>query len=425
MTAADHPQVGEPGGSLLSIASIVLSMACVALGNGLMLAYVPFVLSRADAPSWVTGAAVTSLAFGGFAGCFIAGPVIRRVGHARAFACSMAFVIVSAVIIALGVNPLLWLAARMLYGMSGNANFIIAQSWVNHASANSWRGRAMSGFYMAYVICLGVGAWIFGQIPAEGNVSPLLTICFTAIAILPVGLTRLPNPPPPAKVSVDIPMTWRNSPVAFVGVLAAGGLSMTVQGFTPIYAATNSVSQQDVALLMFVMQLGLIFIQYPLGVLSDRIDRRIVLIIACLLIAAAALAAFFVPFSQMLVLMLVFAIWAGAVEAVYSLANAHANDRTVPADFVPLASTMLLCWSSAATIIPLGVTVLTPIFGPQTFIYAVLGIAFAYIAFVAVRLLHREVMPAHLRESFEIKTAQMPNAEGLVEGHGMPADTGR
>jgi MFS family permease len=409
-------EVEEPRVSFLSIASIVVSMACVAVGNGLMLAYVPFVLSREDAPSWVTGAAVTALAFGGFAGCFLAGPVIRRVGHARAFACSMAFVILSAFLIALGVNPLLWVAARALYGMSGNTNFIVAQSWINHASANSWRGRAMSAFYMTYVICLGVGAWIFGQLPADGNLPPLMTIFFTAIAILPIGLTRLPNPPPPAKVSVDIPMAWRNSPVAFVGVLAAGGLSMAVQGFTPIYAATNAVSQQDVALLMFVMQFGLVFIQYPLGALSDRIDRRVVLIITCLLIAAAAMTAFFIPFSQLLLLMLVFAIWAGAVEAVYSLANAHANDRTAPADFVPLASTMLLCWSSSATVVPLAITVLTPIFGPQTFIYAVLGVAIAYAAFVAVRLRNRETVPAHLREGFELKTAQMPNAEALVEG---------
>ena len=213
-------------------------------------------------------------------------------------------------------------------------------------------------------------------------------------------------------------MAWRNSPVAFVGVLAAGGLSMAVQGFTPIYAATNAMSQQDVALLMFVMQFGLVFIQYPLGALSDRIDRRIVLIITCLLIAAAATTAFSIPFSQPLLLMLVFAVWAGAVEAVYSLANAHANDRTAPADFVPLASTMLLCWSVSATSVPLAITVLTPVFGPQTFIYAVLGVAVAYAAFVAVRLRHRETVPPHLRENFEIKTAQMPNIEGLVEDAG-------
>lgn len=391
-------------------------MTLVAIGNGIMLAYVPYILSRIDAPSWAPGAAVTAIAFGGLLGCIIAGPVIRRVGHARAFSCSLALVIIAAVLVAMGVNPLLWIVARGIYGAAGNFNFIIAQSWLNHASDNRWRGKAMSFFYMAYVMGLGVGAWIFGQMPVDGNLTPLVTILVSTVALLPIGLTRLPTPPPPARVSVDFPMVWRNSPVALIGILAAGGLSMVVQGFTPIYAASNAVGQRDVAFLMFVMQFGLIFVQYPLGMLSDRIDRRIVLIFTCLLIAGTAVAALFVSFQTFIVLMLVFALWAGAVESVYSIANAHANDRTDPEDFVPLASTMLVAWSISATLVPLIVTTLTPVFGPKTFIYAAMAVALAYTAFVAGRLRLRETVPPEARETFEIRSAQVPNAGALVEG---------
>ena len=401
--------------SLTSIASIVASMTSVAIGNGMMLAYVPFALTRSDAPDWVPGAAVTMIAFGGLVGCVIAGPMIRRVGHARAFSCSMALVILSALTIALGMHPLLWVLARGLYGASGNTNFIIAQSWLNHASENHWRGKAMALFYMAYVIGLGTGAWLFGQIPADDNLPPLVTIFFTALALLPIGLTRLPTPPAPAKVSIDIPMVWRNSPVAFIGVLAAGGLSMVVQGFTPIYAAANNVSQSDVANLMFVMQFGLIAIQYPMGTLSDRIDRRLVLIGTCLLILAAGFFALSASFSNLLLLMLVFALFAGAVETVYSIANAHANDRTDPADFVPLASTMLVAWSIAATVVPMLVTLLTPVFGQRTFIYAAMAVAALYAFFVLLRLRKRDEVPAAERESFEIRSAQVPNAGALVD----------
>ncbi|WEX88479.1 MFS transporter [Sinorhizobium garamanticum] len=405
---------GSPS-SLMSIASIVVSMTAVAIGNGMMLAYVPFVLTRSEAPDWVPGAAVTAIAFGGLVGCVIAGPLIRRVGHARAFSCSMALVILAALIISLGVHPLLWVFARCLYGAAGNTNFIISQSWLNHASENHWRGKAMALFYMAYVIGLGAGAWLFGQIPAEGNLAPIITIFFTTMAILPIGLTRLPTPPAPAKVSIDIAMAWRNSPVAFVGVLAAGGLSMVVQGFTPIYAAANDVSQKDVAALMFVMQFGLMFIQYPMGALSDRIDRRIVLIATCTLIVAAGIAALSVSFANLILLMLVFALFAGAVETVYSIANAHANDRADPSDFVPLASTMLVAWSTAATIVPMLVTMLTPVLGQRTFIYAAMAVALLYAAFVFFRLGSRERVPPQLCESFELKSAQVPNAGALIE----------
>lgn len=405
----------EESGSVLSIFSIIVSMTGVALGNGMMLAYVPFLLARNEAPSWIAGATLTAIAFGGFVGCAVAGLLIRRVGHARLLPCSFAVVILSAILIGFGVNPLLWVFARGLYGAAANTNFIIAQSWLNHASSNAWRGKAMSVFYMTYVIGIGTGAWIFGQIPADGNMAPMLTVLFTTLGIIPISLTRLPIPPAPAKVSVDIAMAWRNSPVAFVGVLAAGGLSMVVQGFTPIYAAENNVSQQDVALLMFCMQFGLIFIQYPMGVMSDRIDRRYVLIGVCTLIAFAGIASLFVSFASLLLLMLVFTIWAGAVETVYSIANAHGNDRTDPKDFVPLASTQLLAWSISATLAPFAVTLLTPAFGPKTFIYVAIALAIAYAIFVALRLRERPRAPEGERETFEMMTAQVPNAAGLTD----------
>ncbi|APG83038.1 MFS transporter [Sinorhizobium americanum] len=407
--------MGSDRSSLLSIASIVTSMTAVAIGNGMMLAYVPFVLTRSAAPEWIPGAAVTAIAFGGLIGCVMAGPLIRRVGHARAFSCSMALVILAAVLISLGVHPILWIFARALYGAAANTNFIITQSWLNHASDNHWRGKAMALFYMAYVIGLGAGAWLFGRIPVDGNIAPIVTIFFTALAILPIGLTRLPTPPAPAKVSIDIAMAWRSSPVALIGVLASGGLSMLVQGFTPIYAAANAMSQQDVATLMFVMQFGLLLIQYPMGSLSDRIDRRIVLVATCVLIVAAGLAALVVSFESLPLLMLVFALFAGAVETVYSIANAHANDRTVPADYVPLASTMLVAWSAAATLVPMLVTLLTPVFGAQLFIHATIAVAILYAAFVLIRLRLRERVPPQLCETFELKSAQVPNAGALAE----------
>jgi len=400
--------------SPLSIASIVVSMTIAAVGSGIMFAYVPFMLTHSAAP-WAAGAAVTAVAFGGLVGCVVGGPLIRRVGHARLFACSMAMVIIAAVLIAADLPAYVWIFARGLYGAAANVNFIIAQSWLNHAASNQWRGRAMSFFYMAYVLGLGCGAWIFGRIPTDGNLAPLAVILVTAFAILPIGLTRLPNPPPPASVSVNIPMAWRISPVGLVGVLASGGLSMVVQGFTPIYAATSQVSQADIALLMFVMQTGLLFVQYPLGVLSDRIDRRYVLVVTCGLIVAAGIAALFVSFSAIVILMIVFLVFGGAVETVYSVANAHANDRADPGDFVPLSSTLLVAWSAAATVVPLGVTLLIPVFGQHTFIHAVILVAIAYGTYVLWRLKERQAVPADERENFGIRSAQVPNASVLTD----------
>lgn len=378
--------------SPLSIVSLIVTMTLVAAGNGLLFTYVPFVLGTRHAESWFAGAAVTAVAFGGLAGCVLAGPLIRRVGHARLFPVSLALVIIAALMIAIGFNPVLWVVARGLYGLASNINFIIAQSWINHAASNSWRGRAMSFFYMAYILCFGAGSWLFGQLPADGNLGPLTTVFLTSLAVIPIGLTRLAPPPMPPALSMvkAVPLAWKISPVGVIGVLTAGGISMAVQGFTPIYATAAKISQENVAMLSLVMQTGLLFVQYPIGMLSDRMDRRNVILITCGLIFASGLLALSMDFGRLGLLMVVFAVFAGAIESIYSLANAHANDRAQPEHFVPLSSALLVAWSAGATIVPLLITAVTPHFGPQTFIYAILILSFAYTLFVISRMLIRK-----------------------------------
>ena len=294
-------------------------------------------------------------------------------------------------------------------------NFVITQSWINHAASNDWRGKAMSFFYMTYVIGLGFGALLLGQLPEATNIAPVVAIIFCAIAILPVSLTRLPIPPAPASVKVDLRLAWRNSPVALIGILASGALSTSVQSFTPVYAAVNGVSQETIATLMFVMALGLLFVQYPLGALSDRVDRRYVLILTCAIIAMAGFFALGVSFSSFIVLLIVFSVLAGSSEAIYSIASAHANDRADPSYFVPLASTLLIAWSISATIVPLGISALTPVLGPKTFLFTAILVAVSYAVFTLLRLKKRPPTAQEEREGFEMKSAQVPDTTALTQ----------
>lgn len=395
---------------LTSITSILMSIFAMALGNGLMFAYIPFTLAQQGYPAWIAGSVVTAIAAGGVVGCLLAGPLIRRVGHARMFACFAALSIFSVAIVATGIWPAGWLTARFIYGLASNGIFIVTQSWLNHSSDNSWRGRAMSVFYMAYVIGVGAGSFLFGQLPDDGRLAPLISIMFSTLGILPIGLTRLDAPPPPEKTDIDLRATWRASPVGLIGIFAAGGLSMLVQGFTPIYAATNGLGQSGIATLMFLMQLGMLAVQLPLGALSDRMDRRIVLAGTCFLVCAMALTAALTPFNGLLLVALVFALWSGATETIYSLSNAHANDRARPDDYVTLASTMLVVWSAAAFVLPAIVTSITPIFGPRAFMYAAIIVSILTAIFVLVRLRQRDAVPEAESEQFELRSAQVPNA---------------
>ena len=391
-----------------AVASIVLSMGLLAIGNGLLFAYVPIKLAAAGFEPWVAAAAVTAMAGGGFVGCLLTGQLVRRVGHARVFACMAAGIILSVLALCLGTIPVLWIVSRALYGLSSVGLFIVTQSWLNDACENEWRGKVIGIFYMTYVIGVGCGSFLIKFVSIDGLQGPLLSIFFATIAILPVSLTRLSTPPPPLDVSIHVRAVWRISPVGLMGLLAVGGLTMLVQGFAPIYAAAEGYAQGDIALLLFLMQFGMLGIQFPLGALSDRIDRRIVLVMACAIVAATAALATGSGGLDLIALIVIFAVWAGATETVYSVATAHANDRADPEFYVSLSSTLMIAWSASGFVIPGLTTMVTPTLGPQAFMYVAILIAALYGLFVAFRLTRREAVPEEDLEPYQQISAQAP-----------------
>ena len=397
-----------------AVASIIISMGLVALGNGFLFAFIPVKLAAENFPPSVAGTMITGMAGGGVAACLIAGRLVQRVGHARVFSTFAAMLILAALALTFKTEATLWVASRTLYGFAITGLFIVSQSWLNDASPNEWRGRVISIFYMTYVVSLGVGSFLLRFVSIEGNEGPIISVIFAAMAILPVGLTRLRTPPPPESVSLSIRKVWRISPVGLAGLFAVGGLTMMVQGFAPIYAAALNYSKDDIALLLFLMQFGMIAVQYPLGALSDRIDRRYVLIIACVIIIVSAGLATQVNGAGLVLLILIFAVWSGSTESIFSVANAHANDRANPSDYVTLSSTLLIAWSLSAFLLPGVATLLTEFVGPKAFMFVALAIAGLYLAFVLVRLKSREAPEEELQEPFQPLTAQAPYTPELA-----------
>jgi MFS family permease len=400
--------IGETPTPAIAITSVVLSMALVAVGNGLMFAYIPVRLgAEGFSPTW-SGLIVTGLSAGGLAGCMLTGPLVRRVGHARAFMVLSALIALSNAAVGAGTYPLLWIAARTLYGLAICGIFVVAQSWLNDVIGNGIRGRVMAIFYVAYVAGLGIGYYTLAFVDIASAQASLIGIAFTALSILPVGMTRLRQPPPPQAASVAIRRAWRISPVGVAGMLAVGGLSMSISGFAPIHATAKGYSQQDVALLLSAMPLGTLLLQIPFGWISDRTDRRYVLIAASVLVVATGLLAVGFDGRALAILVVIYVFWDGASESIYSLASAHASDRAGKGDLVALSSSLLFAWSFSGFVVPGIVTALTAVYGTQSFMYVAIVIAAAYAGFVVWRVARAKPVPAEETGSFSPMTAQAP-----------------
>ena len=169
---------------------------------------------------------------------------------------------------------------------------------------------------------------------------------------------------------------------------------------------------------MVAMPLGTLLLQIPFGWISDRTDRRYVLIAASLLVAVAGIAAARFDAATLMVILLIYVIWSGSAESIYSLASAHANDRAPKEDLVALSSTMLFAWSVSGFVIPALGTTLTALYGTQSFIYVAIAIALIYAVFVVWRVMSARAVPAAETGSFAPMTAQAPLAVDLA----FPAD---
>lgn len=392
----------------IAVAGVILAMALVAVGNGLMFGYIPVSLGASGyAPAWA-GTMLTGLSAGGLAGCLLTGMLVRRVGHARAYMVFSALIVLSNVAVAAGTFPFIWIAARVLYGFAICGLFIVSQSWLNDAVGNDIRGRVMAIFYVAYVVGLGVGSFLLRFVDIATAQAPLLCVAFAAISILPVGLTRLRQPLPPLAASVALVRAWRISPVGVAGMLAVGGLSMMIAGFAPIHATASGFTQQQVATLLFAMPLGTLLFQIPFGWISDRTDRRYVLVAAGLLVVVAGLAAGRFDGSALPIMVAIYVVWSGASESIYSLSSAHASDRAHKDDLVALSSSMLFAWSLSGFIVPGLGTILTAIYGTQAFMYVAIVIAAAYTLFVLWRLRRVRAVPADETGAFSPRAAQVP-----------------
>jgi MFS family permease len=398
----------EAPATAIAVASVIAALALVAIGNGLMFAYIPVRLGAEGFPPTWAGGILTGLSAGGMAGCLLTGRIVRRVGHARAFMVFSALIVLSNALVGAGAYPVLWIVARALYGFAISGVFIVAQSWLNDVVANSIRGRVMAIFYVSYIVGLGVGSYMLSFVDIATSDAPLVGIGFTALSILPVGLTRLRPPPPPESASVALGRAWRISPVGMAGMLAVGGLSMMVAGFAPIHATAKGYSQQEVATLMFAMPLGTLLFQIPLGWASDRTDRRYVLIAASLLVVLAGIVASRMDGSALAVMIGIYVVWSGSSESIYSLSSAHANDRASKDDLVTLSSTMLFAWSLSGFLVPGLGTVLTALYGTQSFMYVAIAIGAAFCLFVAWRVLTTQRVADATVIGYSPMTAQAP-----------------
>ncbi len=341
----------------------------------------------------VTGVIMSCYYVGYVLGTFVAPPLLRRVGPIRVFAALAAAASVAILIQGLFVNPATWGAMRGVSGVCFAAIYVVAESWLNDLASRANRGRLLAVYMVVLYVGLGAAQFLLLLSDPQSPAPFMLVSVLISLAMVPIVISAQPLPTRTVPAKVRILDLYRDSPLGVVGVIASGLIASIIFSMGPVYARLSGMDTMGVATFMAVSILAAVTTQYPVGRLSDRMDRRTVIAGVCTLIMviATSIAAFrSMPHAMVLILA---ALFSGFALTLYSLSVSHVNDKLEPAQMVAASSTLLLLNGSAAAIGPTLAGSLMAAFGSTAYFATLAALAGALAIFDLWRKLRRKPVP--------------------------------
>ncbi len=339
--------------------------------------------------------------FGGFLlGCFAVPRMLNAVGHVRAFATLAALAATACLLLVLFVDPYAWIVLRLIAGFCFSGLFTTVESWLNSSVVNRDRGRVLSVYRIIDLAAVTGGQFMIPLIGVEGfAIFAVLSIMVT-LSLVPVSLADRTQPKKPSIVGFNPRRVWSLSPIACIGCISIGLTNSAFRLVGPLYAQDIGLSVNSVATFISAGIIGGAVLQYPLGALSDRFDRRIVLIIATTGAAAAGIyLAAFAGSSATLNYMGIFVFGAFALP-LYSLSAAHANDHASEGDYVMVAVGLTFFFSCGAMVGPAISSFLVEHYGAQSLFSYTTMVHVTLVVLTLWRMRARSAVPAASRGRF-------------------------
>jgi len=367
--------------SLRPIFSLLLGVALLLAGAGLQITLLPLRGSAEGFSTLALGAIGSAYYVGFVTGCVTGPYVILRAGHIRAFTALVAIAAAAVLGYGLAPAPVAWAIFRGITGFSLAGFYLVIESWLNDRAGNDTRGLVMSAYVMVNLSAIAVGQMLVTIYPVDGFRSFMLAGILTVLAIVPVAITRSAQPAPITIVSFRPWQLFEAAPVALVGSFMAGVALGSFWSLGPVSVGADGFSVTEVAGFMSIAVVGGALAQWPAGRLSDRMDRRLVLLTMLSGAAVVSLVLFLLAPMGMFLVALGF-VFGGFGLPAYSLAAAHGYDKTANADMVPTAATLLLANGLGAIVGPLIAAALMERIGPRAlflFMAAALGLLAVYV----------------------------------------------
>jgi MFS family permease len=346
------------------------------------------------------------------------GKLIQSVGHIRAFLALGAIASTAPLLHLLVMDPIAWVVVRALTGFCFAGLFIVVESWLNSAATDETRGQIMSVYAMTGLLAGIVGQLLLPTTDPAGFRPFCIVAIIVAFALVPIALTRAMAPTHDGGgARISIRGLYRQSPFGLVAAFMCGVTTSAFFTLGPILAQRRGLDTGGVAAFMASGTLGGFLMAWPLGWLSDRLDRRLVIIGAAVTATATLLImmAFVPDEASRWMLYLCAGIFGGTIVPTYSVVMAHVNDAVGEGEFIAASGGLLIMQGAGAAAGPLlGGVAMSAL--PQGLSFTLIATQIIMAVFGVYRLTRRAAPPEMHRGAFVVEPS-VPVGTALASAH--------
>src|SRR5690554_3732829 len=338
--------------TISSVCSLLVGMGILLAGSGLLGTLLGLRASVEEFSELIIGLVMSAFFMGYIVGSYLCPKLIRQVGHIRTFTALAAMAAVVSLLHGMWVNPWFWGLLRLINGICILGLYMVIESWLND-QVHHRRGELFAVYMMVSLAALGVGQFLMVIYGPEGMGSFAMVALLFCLGLIPLALTRVHQPTLVTSVNVPVKELLEISPVGAIGSFASGLITGAFWGLSAVYAVNIGLTNSGVAAFIAAAIFGGAVLQWPIGRLSDRFDRRQVLMWVALGSAVVAALIFMVGSDSLPLLILLTVPYGGLSFSLYALSVAHTHDRMHGGDAMGVTRGLLLLNGIGATIGPL------------------------------------------------------------------------
>jgi MFS family permease len=337
---------------LIPLSSLFTGTGLLVVGIGLFFSVLGLRANLAGFSGMVTGLIMSAYFVGYMVGTYLCPVIIRRVGHIRAFAAMASLASTMPILHALWVDPWFWGLLRLVTGVCLVGLYLVIESWLNTLAPKNQRGKVIALYLVVNFVAMAAGQFLIMVGGAAGFLPFALISVLFSFALLPITLAPVAQPAAVEPPKLSLKELYRISPLGVGGSLASGLLYGAFYGMGAVYAQGVGLSTAGVASFMAAAVLGGAALQWPIGVYSDKHDRRYVLMWVSIASGVLAIVSYILSQFYISGLTVLAFLYGGFMFTLYGLSVAHVNDLIDSSRVLEVTGGLLLVHGVGAALSP-------------------------------------------------------------------------